>query len=782
MAEASRPHIRLRSEGNTSGRLPLLLLTLLILALLYFHAWELQTSTARIIGIGLEEKDGALVAARVSAEMPAGRGGMLPGDRILALAGVSVSSPADYDRVAATFQRGVPVEYTVLRDGKRLTLTITPGVAFPWGAFVLQAAVALAYLALALVVISQRPGDMRARLLFWFSFLVSLEVALPSVVVGNVALTTVRGCIFYLLSGAQMGLELHLASVIPDHQAWVRRWRWVVPAFYVTGGLLAGGAVWSFLAGRLPVAAPPLLGAGADEEMLEAALPVWALGVVLLVGSQALHHPSPTGRHQAGLVLLGVIPWMAYVMVTAVLDWGGGGTPYWLGSLEPFALLAYPVAVFVAIFRYQLFDLAVVVRRSMIYATLTGLMVLIFYAGVGAGGALVARFVEGGASVWVIAGATLLLGLLFAPLHRGVQNFIERQFFPERHLLRQRLTALTAELASIGKLPLMGQYLVERLRDIFAVRAVTVLLADPTSRLLLTLASSRVDTGRSFEASFLLSPDDPGVQLLARGNRPLPSAVLAAKSATLAQRLEFFDATLAVPVLVSRRLVGMLLFGEKLAGAKFRAEELELLELVSLHVGAVFENARLYESATFDGLTGLLRRERILEQLERELARALRYNRPLSLGMADIDRFKEVNDSYGHLIGDSLLSLVARALSGALRSTDAVGRYGGEEFLLLFPETDAASAPLVADKLRRVVEGLELRTAEGELLRTTISVGLASLEELAGGEPVSAAALISLADARLLTAKRLGRNRVVAGERGLPSGSSPAGKMPAQES
>ena len=180
--------------------------------------------------------------------------------------------------------------------------------------------------------------------------------------------------------------------------------------------------------------------------------------------------------------------------IVARFDPHGDAIPDAAGHVErePFVLLAYPVAVFLAIFRYQLFDLALVVRRSLVYATLTGLMVLIFYAGVGAGGALVARFVEDEASVWVIAGATLLLGLLFAPLHRGVQSFIERQFFPERHVLRQRLTALTAELASIGNLPLMGQYLVERLRDIFAVRGVTVLLADPASRLLLTLAKLEI--------------------------------------------------------------------------------------------------------------------------------------------------------------------------------------------------------------------------------------------------------------------------------------------------
>lgn len=759
---------RLKRRDGAGRRALLAVLAALVGGLLYFHALQLKTSSGRIVGIALERGDTGLLVARVTEGMPAAQAGLRAGDTIVGLGGVPVGRESEYDRVAASFRRGEPVEFHVLRDGNDLILAVTPGVPFPWDAFLLQVVVSLAYLSLALVAISQREGDLRARLLFAFAYLVAVEVALPSVVVGDAVLLAVKVCVFYLLSGVEMGLELHLASVIPDRQPWIERRRWVVPGFYAAGGLLAVFAIWSFLAGRLPIVAPPLLGAGEDGALLQAVLPIWAIGVALLVGSQALHHPSPTGRHQAGLVLLGVVPWMAYVVVGAALDLSGSATPYWVGNLEPFALLAYPVAVFVAIFRYQLFDLELVVRRSMVYATLTGLLVLLFYASVGAGGALVAQFFEGEASVWVIAGATLVLGLLFAPLHRGVQNLIERQFFPERLLLRQRLTALIAELATLGKLPLMGQHLVNQLRDIFAVRGATLLLAEPSSRLLLTLASSRIDTTRAFEASFLLSPDDPGVQLLARGNRPLPSAVLATRSAALAQRLEFFDAALAVPVLASRRLVGLLLLGEKIAGEKFRAEELELLELVSLNVGAVFENARLYESATFDGLTGLLRRERILEQLERELARALRYNRPLSVGMADIDHFKAVNDAYGHLVGDSLLSLVARTLSSGLRSTDAVGRYGGEEFLLLLPETDAAGALVVAEKLRHLVEGLELRTAEGDTLRATISIGLASLDELARGEPVTVATFIGLADARLLAAKRSGRNTVISSSQHSP--------------
>ena len=194
-----------------------------------------------------------------------------------------------------------------------------------------------------------------------------------------------------------------------------------------------------------------------------------------------------------------------------------------------------------------------------------------------------------------------------------------------------------------------------------------------------------------------------------KASRPLTERVLAAKGGILASKLQELDAAYAVPLVAQGQLIGVLTVGSKESGDRFPGEELELLNLLAHHVAIVFQNARLFESATYESLTGLLRREAILEILDQELERADRYDRPLTVGMADLDHFKEVNDRYGHLAGDTLLKQVAEVLAGGLRSTDAVGRYGGEEFLIVLPETDLAGARVVADKLRRLVEGVRRR-------------------------------------------------------------------------
>src|SRR3954452_9731105 len=151
-------------------------------------------------------------------------------------------------------------------------------------------------------------------------------------------------------------------------------------------------------------------------------------------------------------------------------------------------------------------------------------------------------------------------------------------------------------------------------------------------------------------------------------------------------------------------MIGLLMVGRKEGARAWPAEELDLLNLLAHHVATVFENARLFESATYEGLTGLLRREAILEQLDRELERAQRYGRPLTIAMADLDHFKEVNDRQGHLAGDALLKRISQVASTGLRSTDWMGRYGGEEFLLVLPETGMAGACGVAEKIRALVQ------------------------------------------------------------------------------
>jgi diguanylate cyclase (GGDEF)-like protein len=162
-----------------------------------------------------------------------------------------------------------------------------------------------------------------------------------------------------------------------------------------------------------------------------------------------------------------------------------------------------------------------------------------------------------------------------------------------------------------------------------------------------------------------------------------------------------------------------------------------------------------HEQATRDGLTGLLNRRQLDTLADGAIAVASRYGRDLACLMVDLDRFKSVNDTYGHAAGDLVLREAARRFTDCTRDADILGRYGGEEFLLLLPETTAADALVAAEKLRNAVTGtpFDLGTQE---LDVTASIGVAAWNE----DMPSAATLYAAADDALYRAKELGRDRI----------------------
>ncbi len=744
--------------------LPSVLAALLVFGVLVLLALQTREATrtwARKIGIWP-------VATRIGIEvrstepgLPAERGGLRAGDQITALDGEPVRLQSDYDRIAEGFERGRPVAVRVLRGKRTLDLRVVPGVPPVWGPLVLNYFTAFAYLAVALLALSQYRKDPRIRILAAYAGTLAIEIASPPLILGRPLAAPVARSLLHLLNGLQLGLHYHLVLLLPDRHPWVRRFRWLIPSFYTAG--LAVALTFSLvelselLFGRPVLPMDPI-----DIERLDGGLvfPLWSMGVIAFLCSQALRQRDPRARQQAVLVLAGTLPWMLFLV--GAVAWKGwiGPLADWTVSLETAVLLFASLSFLVAIVRFRLFNLQILARRSLVYSALTSALLLLFYGTLGTASALFSRLLDERQSIWALSVATLALGLLFSPLRVRLQAAIESRFFPEREELRERVVRLASALSRHGNLPKMGRHLVEELTSIFSAQTVGLLISSPETGHLSLLGSTYGEP----DSGVLIQQSDPAVERLRRARRPLAAGPLLKFSHAFFLALPGIDSRgVLVPLHNQERLVGVLGVGAK-AGREgaYSGEEIDLLSLLAHHLAVVLENARLTESATYDPLTGLLRREAIFEELERELERATRHDRPLAVAMADLDHFKAINDQHGHLAGDLVLKRVARLFSQTLRATDFAGRYGGEEFLLILPETDLRGGGVAAEKIRSAVAASALRLEDGTPVRVTLSIGITTLEEVMrrkAGRP-EIEDLIAAADRSLYTAKRDGRNRI----------------------
>jgi two-component system, cell cycle response regulator len=182
--------------------------------------------------------------------------------------------------------------------------------------------------------------------------------------------------------------------------------------------------------------------------------------------------------------------------------------------------------------------------------------------------------------------------------------------------------------------------------------------------------------------------------------------------------------------------------------------------IVELQEQLLEAQAALRERATYDGLTGIFNRAAIMEILRQELARAAREFKPFSILMADLDHFKEVNDVYGHLAGDEVLREAARRMKASVRCYDSIGRYGGEEFLVVLPGCDSLESWMLGERMRQAIAG-EPFVVDRALYPISCSVGCATQPTAADYD---SDALIRLADCALYAAKNSGRNRTEAAQ------------------
>jgi len=222
---------------------------------------------------------------------------------------------------------------------------------------------------------------------------------------------------------------------------------------------------------------------------------------------------------------------------------------------------------------------------------------------------------------------------------------------------------------------------------------------------------------------------------------------------------------ISIPLKLDGRTIGVLNVADKISGEIFSKEDLQLLVSIGAYASVAIERSRFYQKteelkkiSITDSLTGLLNRRYFQERMSEEIERSRRHHLPLSLIMLDVDDFKRVNDSLGHLIGDEVLKATARCLRNSIRTIDVAARYGGEEFTVILPQTSKADAQTIAERICAEVYRLDLPFIKSDhKLVLSASLGLATYPE----DAETLEDLIRNADIALYAAKSQGKNRVV---------------------
>jgi diguanylate cyclase (GGDEF)-like protein len=222
---------------------------------------------------------------------------------------------------------------------------------------------------------------------------------------------------------------------------------------------------------------------------------------------------------------------------------------------------------------------------------------------------------------------------------------------------------------------------------------------------------------------------------------------------------EWVRSYIGMPLRVRQRTIGFLSLFSETRGF-YTEEHAERLVAFASQTATAIENARLYsevqQKADTDELTGLRNRRSLFELGSREVERAVRFKRPLSVLMIDLDYFKQVNDSFGHQVGDRMLIALADLFRHKLRNVDLIGRYGGDEFIAILPESAIRQSEEIAHRLLSGIESLSIETAQG-MAKVSACIGIAEITDAV----VTLPTLIEQADRALYHAKEAGRSRVV---------------------
>ena len=332
--------------GQRFGQVLPVLAPFLVSCLFLVQVWETKNAADKRLGLFTDPNNALTVVTEVVPGGPMDRAGILPGDTIRQLGDFPLPSHEHYLAALCSLERGRMVTLQIERDGMARRFEVVPGVPADWQDVMVRGFVSLCCLILGHLTFARRSGGLRGHLLSGFLWLIAAEMALPLGPIRTLWVTILASLLYFLLTGTQLAVNFHIASVIPERQSWVVHRPWLVKLYYAFGLGFALFACSTFWIEKVEQASwLPWKSGDITNVLNNVILPLWAGGVMAILSRSAFGHAERRGRMQAQIIFIGLLPWSLYVAATTSLEWFGTNNPDWLLSIFPAVALCFPASI-----------------------------------------------------------------------------------------------------------------------------------------------------------------------------------------------------------------------------------------------------------------------------------------------------------------------------------------------------------------------------------------------------------------------------------------------------
>ncbi|MBL8148985.1 MAG: diguanylate cyclase [Blastocatellia bacterium] len=680
------------------------------------------------------------------------------GDRVVAINDVTIKSLSDHENATRELTSSSVIKLTIKRDiesdSKTLNIFLSAERVINLSKLILGVFLVFIYFIVGIFCYWVNPSDNRTKLSLVFLLLTAgYNSELVDYTNGSTFSDQSISILNILLKSLAFGLLGLLPLYIPEKKQILGKYGWLGLLIFSPALVLAVISL-AIYKNRVITGSISQIGLldGIDINLIHG-LFIYEPLVLLHTYKNA---KNATVRRQAKTMLYGVTLWAVANTISIFASHNIPNSPL----SDPFCLrvadVLLPVTILFTVYKHRLFDIDVLIRKSLIYTFVSTALILLYFIVTIVTTQILVTLFSYQDNVLTVAFSTMMVGVGFNSIRHYSQRLVDRLFFRDKYNYIELLNQLLVELVGVLDLDRVTERLGKKLFYGMKLKRLAILIPDePQVRYAIRTVQGSLSPD-ILDSSLVLPSDGTIIPWINTNRAILRSKAFSSMDLSPEETriIKSFGAELLVPV-VMRRLVAVIVLGQKQSEAAYDEDDLNFLSTVSNQVAIIMENARLFELATYDGLTELMRRTAFEGVFEDELRRCRRYNHPLSILMIDIDHFKRVNDKYGHQIGDLVLKKVAKCLKEQLRSTDTPSRYGGEEFCVLLAETNLEAALKVAENLRKKISSMVALFVEGEEIKVTVSIGIYS----GNGENLPEMGdIYSLADKALYEAKTSGRN------------------------